>query len=97
MGNDSYFCLCKTLFLRPCYKSILLALYSSTQHPTGVQETVAFVLGIPQNKVVCKAKRLGGGFGGKEERSTYIASYAAIAAYKLVNIILYQYVLKQKM
>ena len=38
------------------------------------QMHLASVLGIPANKVVCKAKRLGGGFGGKETRSCVPAS-----------------------
>ena len=38
--------------------------YSSTQNPAEIQAEVAAVLGIPINRVVCKVKRLGGGFGG---------------------------------
>lgn len=60
--------------------SLQLLFVSSTQNPTGIQEKVAEVLGIPQNKVVCTAKRLGGGFGGKEFKPMCVASYAAIVA-----------------
>lgn len=35
------------------------------------------------NKVVCKTKRLGGGFGGKETRSGFIAAAASVPAYLL--------------
>lgn len=35
------------------------------------------------SKVVCKAKRLGGGFGGKETRSAFIAAAASVPAYLL--------------
>ena len=38
------------------------------QGPMKNQVHVAHVLGVPANKVVAKAKRLGGGFGGKETR-----------------------------
>jgi xanthine dehydrogenase/oxidase len=38
--------------------------YSSTQNPSESQAEVASALGIPRNRVVCKVKRLGGGFGG---------------------------------
>lgn len=41
------------------------------------------MLEIPINRVVTKAKRLGGGFGGKESRSILIALPAAFAAHKL--------------
>ena len=35
------------------------------------------------SKVVCKTKRIGGGFGGKETRSAFLAASAAIASYLL--------------
>lgn len=41
------------------------------------------MLGLPFSKVVCKAKRLGGGFGGKETRSVFIAAAASVAAYHM--------------
>ena len=41
---------------------------SSTQAVSKTQMTVAAVLGLPAHKVVCRVKRMGGGFGGKETR-----------------------------
>lgn len=58
-------------------------LLSSTQAPQKHQRYVAHVLGIPQHKVVCKLKRIGGGFGGKETRSAFIAAAASVPAYLL--------------
>lgn len=55
----------------------------STQNPSEVQEVVSKVLNIPANRVVCRVKRMGGGFGGKETRAVLLALPAAIAAYKL--------------
>lgn len=55
-----------------------VTVYSSTQHPTEVQEIVAHVLGIPIHKVICITKRMGGGFGGKESQATHIACMAAL-------------------
>ena len=43
--------------------------YASTQNPTKTSNFVANALGVGKHKVVCKAKRMGGGFGGKETRS----------------------------
>jgi xanthine dehydrogenase/oxidase len=60
-----------------------MEIFSSTQSPTEVQKEVAEALGIPANRVVCKVKRLGGGFGGKETRATFVAVVAAAAAKKL--------------
>ncbi|XP_051142249.1 xanthine dehydrogenase 1-like isoform X2 [Andrographis paniculata] len=56
---------------------------SSTQCPEKHQKYVARVLGLPMSKVVCKTKRLGGGFGGKETRSAFLAAIAAIPSYLL--------------
>lgn len=35
------------------------------------------------SKVVCKTKRIGGGFGGKETRSAFIAAAASVPSYLL--------------
>ncbi|GJU77033.1 xanthine dehydrogenase 1-like protein [Tanacetum coccineum] len=47
------------------------------------QKYVAHVLGLPMSKVVCKVKRIGGGFGGKETRSPFFAAVVAVPAYML--------------
>jgi xanthine dehydrogenase/oxidase len=56
--------------------------YASTQAATKTQEVVSRVLGVPQHKVVCRVKRIGGGFGGKETRSVLVSAAAAVAAQK---------------
>ena len=45
----------------------------STQNPTETQECIAHALGVPMNKIVCRVKRMGGGFGGKESRNIPIS------------------------
>lgn len=40
-------------------------------------------MGVQQNKVHCKVKRLGGGFGGKESKAAMIAIPVCVAARKL--------------
>ncbi|XP_039429165.1 xanthine dehydrogenase [Culex pipiens pallens] len=60
-----------------------IEVFSSSQHPTEVQQHVAKALGIPSCKVVSRVKRLGGGFGGKESRAAMLAVPVALAAYKL--------------
>ncbi|XP_058072218.1 xanthine dehydrogenase 1-like isoform X2 [Magnolia sinica] len=56
---------------------------SSTQCPDKHQKYVAHVLDLPMSKVVCKTKRIGGGFGGKETRSAFIAAAASVPSYIL--------------
>lgn len=59
-----------------------LEVHSSTQHPTETQHVVAKACGLPFKDVVCIAKRLGGGFGGKESQAAPIAAFAALIAKK---------------
>jgi len=59
-----------------------LVVHSSTQHPTEVQDTIAHLLGLSMNQVVCICKRLGGGFGGKESQATHPAALAALVTHK---------------
>ena len=56
---------------------------SSTQAPMKHQKLIAKALGLPCNKVVCKIKRVGGGFGGKETRAAFLNVCAAIPAFHL--------------
>ena len=53
---------------------------SGTQAPTGVQRAIARVLGLPMSAVEVEARRLGGGFGGKEDQAALWASLAALGA-----------------
>ena len=57
--------------------------YSATQGPSHLQEMVAKTLGVEHNRVVCETKRVGGGFGGKETRSSFLAASVAVAARKV--------------
>ena len=54
---------------------------SSTQGPTQVQRGIARVLGLPMHKIEVDVRRLGGGFGGKEDQATPFAVLAALGAY----------------
>ncbi len=54
--------------------------FSSTQHPSEIQHMVAHALGTPSAAVTVKARRMGGGFGGKETQGNQFAAIAAIAA-----------------
>ncbi|XP_059046413.1 xanthine dehydrogenase-like [Achroia grisella] len=60
-----------------------LEIICNSQAPAEIARIVSEVLRIPNHKVVCKVKRIGGGFGGKESRVMTLAVPVAIAAYKL--------------
>ncbi|XP_045109509.1 xanthine dehydrogenase/oxidase-like isoform X2 [Portunus trituberculatus] len=57
-----------------------MEIISTTQNPSDTQVMVAKALGVAYNKVVCRIKRLGGGFGGKETRSADVSVPLCVAA-----------------
>ena len=59
-----------------------VTVHSSTQHPSGTQEIVARVLGLPRSRVVVECLRMGGAFGGKEVQASPYAAVAAVGAWK---------------
>ncbi len=59
-----------------------MRVWSSTQHPSEVQQMVARVLGVAAHKVTVTVRRLGGGFGGKETQANQFACIAALVAAK---------------
>jgi xanthine dehydrogenase large subunit len=60
-----------------------VTVYSSTQHPTEAQHIVSRILAIPSHAITVEARRMGGGFGGKETQSNLFAAVAALVATKL--------------
>lgn len=56
---------------------------SATQSPTATQRSVARVLGWPMHRVEVDVRRLGGGFGGKEDQANIWAALAGLGAWKL--------------
>ena len=58
-----------------------MRIHSSTQSPAAVQRAAAKILGLPNNKIEVDVKRIGGGFGGKEDQATAWSCLAALAAW----------------
>jgi xanthine dehydrogenase/oxidase len=54
----------------------------TTQNPAHVQRCVARVLGVPLHAVSVTVPRIGGGFGGKQERPSFLAAAATVASRK---------------
>ncbi|GAB0187485.1 xanthine dehydrogenase/oxidase [Grus japonensis] len=59
-----------------------MELFVSTQNLMKTQEFAANALGVPSNRVVVRVKRMGGGFGGKETRSTILSTVVVVTAFK---------------
>uniref|UniRef100_A0A3Q2TXX1 Xanthine dehydrogenase n=1 Tax=Fundulus heteroclitus TaxID=8078 RepID=A0A3Q2TXX1_FUNHE len=60
-----------------------MELFISSQSPSDSQAFVAKALGVPANRVLVRVKRMGGGFGGKESRTSVLSTVVAVAADKL--------------
>ncbi|KAH6638411.1 xanthine dehydrogenase/oxidase [Boeremia exigua] len=83
MGGQEHFYLETNAALSiPSGEDGAVEVWSSTQNTMETQEFVSAVLGVPSNRINCRVKRMGGGFGGKESRSVPFAVYTAIAARK---------------
>lgn len=80
-GADHFYLESQAVVVYP-KESGQLEVHSSTQHPTETQHVVAEACGLSFSDVTCIAKRLGGGFGGKESQAAPIAAYAALIARK---------------
>ncbi len=57
-----------------------LHIWTSTQHPSEMQQVVAHMLKRDANQIVVEMRRMGGGFGGKESQSALYCCAAALAA-----------------
>ncbi|CAE6113271.1 unnamed protein product [Arabidopsis arenosa] len=60
-----------------------MVVYSSTQTPEFVHQTIAGCLGVPEHNVRVITRRVGGGFGGKAVKSMPVAAACALAASKM--------------
>lgn len=81
-GQEHFYLEPHSAFAIPSTEHNEMMVWSSTQSPNFTQRVIADVLKVPINRVVVKAKRLGGGFGGKETRATSVAAIAAVSARK---------------
>lgn len=59
-----------------------LTVYASTQWMNHCQSAMSKVTKVPENKINMEIRRIGGGFGGKQDRSCYSACAAAMGAVK---------------
>lgn len=84
MGGQEHFYLeTNACLVIPGKEDSEIEVISSTQNPSETQIFCASILGIPNNRVVTRVKRMGGGFGGKESRTIAFAAPLTLAAKKL--------------
>uniref|UniRef100_A0A3B5M2R5 Xanthine dehydrogenase n=1 Tax=Xiphophorus couchianus TaxID=32473 RepID=A0A3B5M2R5_9TELE len=81
MGGQEHFYLETNVTLAvPREEDGEMELFISSQSPSDSQSFVAKALGVPANRVLVRVKRMGGGFGGKESRTTVLSTVVAVAA-----------------
>uniref|UniRef100_A0A3B3VEH9 xanthine dehydrogenase n=1 Tax=Poecilia latipinna TaxID=48699 RepID=A0A3B3VEH9_9TELE len=81
MGGQEHFYLETNVTLAvPREEGGEMELFISSQSPSDSQSFVAKALGVPSNRVLVRVKRMGGGFGGKESRTTVLSTVVAVAA-----------------
>lgn len=81
-GQEHFYLETQAALVIPRPEDSSMEIHSSTQNPTEGQHFVAKTLNIPAHKVQCHVRRIGGGFGGKETRSSFLIAALAVAARK---------------
>ncbi|XP_050537664.1 xanthine dehydrogenase/oxidase isoform X2 [Daktulosphaira vitifoliae] len=81
-GQEHFYLETQCCMIIPFNEHDEIEVISSTQSLSELQGIVAHCLNIPANRVVCKTKRIGGGFGGKETRAFITTVPCAVAAIK---------------
>ena len=82
-GQEHFYLECNAALAVPSDGGTEMVVYASTQTTTKTQKFAAQVSNLPLCRVVCRMKRMGGAFGGKETRSVFVSTAAALAASRL--------------
>lgn len=82
-GQEHFYLECNSALAVPGDGGTEMVVYASTQTTTKTQKFAAQVTGLPECRVVARMKRMGGAFGGKETRSVFVSTAAALAASRL--------------
>ena len=81
-GQDHFYLETQCCLVIPKGEGGEMEIIASTQDLKAIQMCAARALGVPSNRIVAKVKRIGGGFGGKQSRSSYLSTAVAVAADK---------------
>ena len=82
-GQEHFYLETYSCLIIPKRESNEIEINSCNQHPDAIQDCASEALGIPKNRIIARCKRIGGGFGGKETRTSLITIPCAVAANKL--------------
>ncbi|TXD97745.1 xanthine dehydrogenase molybdopterin binding subunit [Psychrobacter frigidicola] len=79
LGQEHFYLEGQVAYVMPCDDGGL-EVYTSSQHPSEVQQLVAEVVDLPFHAVNTVVRRMGGGFGGKETQAAAWACLCGIVA-----------------
>ena len=79
LGQEHFYLEGQVSYVVPCDDGGL-EVYTSSQHPSEVQQLVAEVVDLPFHAVTTIVRRMGGGFGGKETQAAAWACLCGIVA-----------------
>ncbi|MBH0085261.1 xanthine dehydrogenase molybdopterin binding subunit [Psychrobacter sp. SCQQ22] len=79
LGQEHFYLEGQVSYVVPCDDGGL-EVYTSSQHPSEVQQLVAEVIDLPFHAVTTVVRRMGGGFGGKETQAAAWACLCGIVA-----------------
>ncbi len=79
LGQEHFYLEGQVSYVVPCDDGGL-EVYTSSQHPSEVQQLVAEVVDLPFHAVTTIVRRMGGGFGGKETQAAAWACMCGIVA-----------------
>ena len=79
LGQEHFYLEGQVSYVVPCDDGGL-EVYTSSQHPSEVQQLVAEVTDLPFHAVNTVVRRMGGGFGGKETQAAAWACFCGIVA-----------------
>ncbi|WP_201551758.1 xanthine dehydrogenase molybdopterin binding subunit [Psychrobacter fjordensis] len=79
LGQEHFYLEGQVSYVVPCDDGGL-EVYTSSQHPSEVQQLVAEVVDLPFHAVTTVVRRMGGGFGGKETQAAAWACLCGIVA-----------------
>jgi xanthine dehydrogenase/oxidase len=82
-GQEHFYLETQCCLVIPKTDSDELEVIASTQNIAEAQQFISDALEIDSNRITVRCKRLGGGFGGKQSRTTQLCVIAALAAKKL--------------
>ncbi|KAL5009538.1 hypothetical protein ScPMuIL_011843 [Solemya velum] len=81
-GQEHFYLETQSVLVTPKLENDEIELLASSQDLTFLHGEISKIIGVSKNRIVCRTKRNGGGFGGKQTCPLLVCGPAAVAAKK---------------